>query len=88
MHKTLQELVPVRKVEYVVLSMTKTLELLDPAFGAHYAGFEILAAKDVVHVLQSPAAKCEPNGSSQKLIRTRIEEGILSGRACHLRIDS
>ena len=83
----LQELVPVGEVDDLVLREPQAIELLVAALGAHVAGFEVLTAEDVVHVLQSPPSERKPDAGPKELVRARIDEGVLRRRTGHLRID-
>ena len=71
---------PVRQVEHVFLGAGEPLELRVPPVGADRAGLEVLAAEEVVDVLQPHAPEGERDAHAEQLIRARVDERVLRAR--------
>ncbi len=78
---------PVRQVHYLVVGAAQHLELLGSAFGAHVAGFEVLAAQNAVDVLETFPPESKPHAGVQHLVRLRIEKGVPCRRSYDVGVD-
>ena len=68
---------PVGQVEHIFLGVSEPIKLGLAPLWADLAGVEVLASKETINMLKAPAFEGDPYAHTEKLIWTRVYEGIL-----------